>query len=94
MSGEHRHLASVQAAMILSVVHSISGLDKIGDIYSLEGYAIAHEMDLFDGNEHIRPHRVRNAWNFTASCLFGWDRYVMYALSTTRCMTDVGALAM
>lgn len=90
ISRKYRRLASVQAALIMNIVHGLLGLDKIGDIYGLKGWAIAQEMELFDGNAHVLSERVRNARNFTAWCLFGINRYVLYILAA-RCMTNVGA---
>jgi hypothetical protein len=87
---KYRHLASVQAALIMNIVLDLCGLDKIGDTYGRKSWAIAQELQLFDGNAHILSERVRNARNFTAWCLFSIDRYVPYIL-TTYCMTNVGA---
>lgn len=74
--------------MIINVVHDVFGLDKIGDTYGLKGYAIAHELRLFDGNAHIQCERVRYARNFTAWCLFIFDKYVLDTLSTC-CITKI-----
>ncbi|CAI6315083.1 unnamed protein product [Periconia digitata] len=78
ISGKYRHLASVQAALIINIVHDLHGLDKIGDTYGRKGWAIAQEMQLFDGNAHILSDRVRNARNFTAWCLFGIDSHLAW----------------
>jgi len=66
ISRRYRHLASVQAAFVIDIVHGLHGLDKVGDTYGLRGWAIAQEMRLFDGNAHILSERGRNARNFTA----------------------------
>lgn len=71
---KYRHLATVQAALILNIIHDTFGLDKIGDKYGVRGWAIAQELRIFDGNAHIQPQRLRDARNFTAWCLFGFDR--------------------
>jgi hypothetical protein len=61
--------------MIINMVYGIGGLDKLGDIYRLQGFALAQEMALFDGNNHVQPARLRDASNFTAWCLFNIDSY-------------------
>lgn len=88
ISRKYRHLATVQAALMMNIIHDLHGLDKVGDIYGLKGWAIAQEMRLFDGNAHILSERVRNARNFTAWCLFGIDRCVLCTLAT-RYIADV-----
>lgn len=65
-------------AWIINIVINLYGLDKVGDTYGWKGLAIAQELRLFDDNAHILSERVRNARNFTAWCLFGIDRYVLY----------------
>lgn len=59
--------------MIINVVYSLCGLDKLGDRWGLQGLAIAKEMRLFDGNGHIESDRMRHATNFTAWCMFNAD---------------------
>ncbi|PVH92879.1 hypothetical protein DM02DRAFT_662521 [Periconia macrospinosa] len=78
ISRKYRHLTSVQAALIINIVHHLYGLDKIGDTYGRKGWVIAQEMQLFDGNAHILSERVRNARNFTAWCLFGIDSHLAW----------------
>lgn len=74
---KYRQLTSVQAALVINFVYNSCGLDKIGDTYGKQGYAIAQEMRLFNGNAHIRSQRVRDARNFTAWSLFNIDTYVL-----------------
>jgi uncharacterized protein (UPF0371 family) len=73
INGKHRSLASIQAAMLINVVHSLSGLDKLGNLWGLKCLTIAKEMRLFDGNAHIESESVRHAMNFTAWCIFNAD---------------------
>lgn len=87
ISRKYRRLASVQAALIMNIVHGLLGLDKIGDIYGLKGWAIAQEMGLFDGNAHVLSERVRNARNFTAWCLFGINSHLAWQLRRSPSLT-------
>lgn len=73
INGKHRSLTSVQAAMLINVIHSLSGLDKLGNLWGLHSLTIAKEMRLFNGNAHVASERVRHAMNFTAWCLFNAD---------------------
>ena len=61
ISRKYRHLASIQAGLIINIVLDLYGLDKIGDTYGLKSWAIAQELRLFDGNVHILSERVRDA---------------------------------
>ena len=53
ISGKHRRLVSVQAALLMYLVHNTYGLDKIGSLYGLQGLAIAKdpEHQLFQVSE-------------------------------------------
>ena len=82
-NGGNRNLPSIQAAIILNAVHNINALDKIGNVYGLQGLAIAQDLELFDGNAHIQSERTRNAMNFTAWALFNMERCVMYTYITS-----------
>lgn len=69
----HRCLTSVQAVVLINAIYNLCGLDKIGDIYGLQGFALAQEIGLFDGNTHIQSRRLRDATNFAAWGLFNMD---------------------
>ena len=63
--------------MIINVVVNLYGLDKVGDLYGLQGLAIAKELGLLEGNEHISNERERHDTNSTAWCFFSIDTYVI-----------------
>ncbi|KAF2624882.1 hypothetical protein BU25DRAFT_347202 [Macroventuria anomochaeta] len=73
INGRNRTLTSIQAALMINIVHNLFGLDKLGNLYGLQALAIAREMLLFDGNADDTCERVRHAKNFTAWCLFNTD---------------------
>lgn len=60
--------------MILNALHNISGTDKIGNMYLLQGVAIAHELKLFGSSFQVKPGQLQHARDFTAWCFFGWLR--------------------
>jgi len=70
MNGQHRSLTSIQAAMLINVIYSLYGLDKLGNIWRLQGLDGAKEMQLFGGNAGVASDRARHAMNFTAWCIF------------------------
>lgn len=67
-------LPTVEGAMLINNVCNLSGLDKIGDNYGLQGVALAHQIKLFDGNAHVESKRLQNAMNFAAWGIFNLQR--------------------
>jgi hypothetical protein len=68
-----RNLTSIQAVALINAIYNNCGLDKLGDVYGLQGFALAHEMELMDGNTHILSRRLRDAYNYAAWGLFNMD---------------------
>jgi hypothetical protein len=73
VKGQHRNLPSIQAAILINVVYNVCGLDKLGNVYGVQGLLLAQEIGLFGGNAHIQPERLRCAANFSAWALFNMD---------------------
>lgn len=78
VSNRHRSLTSVQAVVLINVIYNICGLDKIGDVYGLQGFALAQEIGLFDGNAHTQSRRLRDATDFTAWGLFNLSSHLAW----------------
>lgn len=66
-------MTSIQAVVIINVIYNNCGLDKLGDLYGLQGFALAQEIGLFDGNDHIQSRRLRDVANYSAWGLFSMD---------------------
>jgi hypothetical protein len=60
------NLTAVQSAPVLNCIYSFSGLDKIGQMYGLQGVATAGPLNLFDGNIYIEDQAFRDDCNFAA----------------------------
>ncbi|KAH7191735.1 nitrate assimilation regulatory protein nirA [Fusarium flagelliforme] len=63
-------LTTLQAALVITLVLNMGGLDKLGMTYLIQGAAMAHELGLFDSPGTVRDTKLRNARDFTAWGLF------------------------
>ncbi|KAH8897378.1 hypothetical protein GQ53DRAFT_638658 [Thozetella sp. PMI_491] len=60
-------ITTIQAGILFSVFHNLSGLDEIGQAYRIQAVALAHKLRLFDGpgaekSERLRRGRAYTAW--------------------------------
>lgn len=69
-------LTTIQAALILHVIYTISGADKIGLAYVAQACTMARTIGLFDADmgTNSKLHCVRT---YTAWALFSWQRYAL-----------------
>jgi hypothetical protein len=65
------HLTTIQAAMVISIVHGANGSDKIGDSYLKQAVSAAHSIQLFSLPTQAIDHVEYNARAITAWALFG-----------------------
>lgn len=68
-------ITTIQAGIILTVIHNLCGLDEIGQAYRMHGLALAHELHLFDGTRNRYEHSDR-LWDgraYAAWTLYNWE---------------------
>lgn len=78
MSDRYRSLTSIQALVIINVIHNNAGLDRIGDVYGKQAFTLAKEIKLMDGNAHILSRRLRDAYNYSAWGVFNADSLISW----------------
>ena len=69
-------VTTVQAGIIFSVIHNLSGLDEIGQAYRIHAIAVAHELHLFDDTVDEQGVRIQNGRAFAAWALYNWETWV------------------
>ncbi|OAA35696.1 Zn(2)-C6 fungal-type DNA-binding domain protein [Metarhizium rileyi] len=71
-------LTTLQAALVLHIIYSGSGADKIGFAYTVQACAIAHRLDLYNPNCIVKSTRLRDARNYTAWALYSWQSLMCF----------------
>ncbi|KAI9163566.1 nitrate assimilation regulatory protein nira [Paramyrothecium foliicola] len=60
-------LTTLQAALVMTLILNMGGLDKLGMTYLIQAAAMAHNLQLFDSSNTVRDIEVRNSRDFTAA---------------------------
>jgi hypothetical protein len=68
------------------MVVNVNGMDKFGRAYMTQAMAIAHTLQLFNGNVEVKNRKERDARGFTAWALFNFQRYLCH--TTYRLLSD------
>ncbi|KAJ9421251.1 nitrate assimilation regulatory nirA [Fusarium oxysporum] len=63
-------LTTLQAALVMTLILNMGGLDKLGMTYLIQAASMAHNLQLFDSPSTVRDIEVRNPCDFTAWGLF------------------------
>lgn len=64
----------MQSSLLINILLNIQGMDILGRPYLVRAADMARQMELFEGSEHIKDTRMRQSRNYTAWCLFYWQR--------------------
>ena len=67
------HLTTIQTALVLNIVVSVNGLDRIVHTYLLQALVIAHELDLFGTPQAPADDKTQKARTVTAWPLFNFQ---------------------
>lgn len=67
-------LTTLQATLIIGLRLDVCGLDNIGWTHVRQAIAMAHDLQLFKQSTCIKGNRMRQSRDFTAWCLFNWQR--------------------
>jgi hypothetical protein len=68
-------LTTLQAALVITLVLNMGGMDKLGMTYLMQAASMAHTLRLFDSSNTVHDIEVRNSRDFTAWGLFYLQRY-------------------
>ena len=68
-------ITTIQAGILLNLLHNMCGLDKIGRAYSVQAIALAHALRLYDDVPAVRGESSRSADGrvFTAWMLYNYE---------------------
>ncbi|KAK2608972.1 hypothetical protein QQS21_002452 [Conoideocrella luteorostrata] len=74
-------LTTIHAGLVITLMHNMSCMDKVGWTYTLQAITIAHNLRLFDSSMRVKNSKERRARDFTAWALFNYQClhcYVMF----------------
>ncbi|KJZ71867.1 hypothetical protein HIM_08712 [Hirsutella minnesotensis 3608] len=71
-------LTKLQATMIINTLYNVSGIDKVGNLYLLQGAAMVHDLRLFQRPRQIDCVRLQMARDFTAWCFYWFQSLICY----------------
>ncbi|KAG5932622.1 hypothetical protein E4U53_001242 [Claviceps sorghi] len=66
-------ITTIQAGIIIDVIHHFSGLDEVGQPYRLHAIVMAYRMRLFHRTGDEADDRIRNGKAFAAWALYNWE---------------------
>ncbi|KAK0729242.1 hypothetical protein B0T21DRAFT_291956 [Apiosordaria backusii] len=75
---EFRRLTTIQAALVLNIVHNLNGSDRLGWRYTIRAVEMANEIQLFQASPAHLSGDLRCVREFTAWCLFIWQSLGSY----------------
>lgn len=70
---EDPKITTIQAGILLSICHKMSGIDKIGWSYTVQAIGIARKIGLFTTNPEGSSEKTRRVSAFTAWALFNYQ---------------------
>ena len=73
---EFRKLTTIQATMALASIHSHNGTDRLGLRFMVRSVEFGREIGLFERPRRDMAPATKHVWDFTAWCVFIWQRCV------------------
>jgi hypothetical protein len=68
-------LTTIQAAILLHLIHVANAMDAVGSIYTQQAVSLAQRIGLFGPSAAGQNTKRSNAKLFTAWALFNWQTY-------------------
>lgn len=66
-------ITTIQAGILVSVFHNLSGLDDIGQPYRIHSVTLAHELRIFDPMMECQNDRLSRGTAYAAWALYNWE---------------------
>jgi len=71
-------LTTLQSALIINIISNMHSMDELGITYYVRAVEMAYELKLFKPSGGRKPTRKRQAYDFTAWCLYFWISFQSY----------------
>ncbi|KAH7130570.1 hypothetical protein B0J11DRAFT_523464 [Dendryphion nanum] len=85
--GDTRHLTTIQAVQILSLIMDFNGIDQIGRTYTAHALSMAHDLNLFKSAQSVKNKNMQKARIWTAWSLYTWQAMISYYFHQPPCYT-------